>query len=245
IEGQAERSPDNRARPERRALSSAVLRDISARAPAVLGCHTKSIRRDRAKTARARRETRKRGGGPPGSDIPHRAACSPIRRTSWIVRSPGVFSPQNDPRPAPHPRRDRIVAGRAPCAAGEPHRDDHVKMRSMPRSNTESEATLLVVEDDENICELLATSLRYAGFAVHAVGSGDEALRAVARHRPDLVVLDVNLPDFDGFEVVRRLRSGSDHTPVLFLTARDDTADTVTGLSAGGDDYITKPFALE
>nr|WP_051325391.1 response regulator transcription factor [Glycomyces tenuis] len=119
-------------------------------------------------------------------------------------------------------------------------------MRSMPQSNTESaEATLLVVEDDENICELLATSLRYAGFSVHAVGTGDEALRSVARHRPDLVVLDVNLPDFDGFEVVRRLRSGSDHTPVLFLTARDDTADTVTGLSAGGDDYITKPFALE
>jgi two-component system OmpR family response regulator len=116
---------------------------------------------------------------------------------------------------------------------------------STAQPNAETEATLLVVEDEENICELLATSLRYAGFAVHAVGTGDEALRSIARHRPDLVVLDVNLPDFDGFEVVRRMRSGSDHTPVLFLTARDDTADTVTGLSVGGDDYITKPFALE
>ncbi|SDL58528.1 two-component system, OmpR family, response regulator [Glycomyces sambucus] len=126
-----------------------------------------------------------------------------------------------------------------------PDREDEAMPLSTSQPSAETEATLLVVEDDENICELLATSLRYAGFAVHAVGSGDEALRSVARHRPDLVVLDVNLPDFDGFEVVRRMRSGSDHTPVLFLTARDDTADTVTGLSVGGDDYITKPFALE
>jgi two-component system OmpR family response regulator len=115
----------------------------------------------------------------------------------------------------------------------------------MPQQTPETEATLLVVEDEANICELLATSLRYAGFSVHVATNGDEALRSVSRHRPDLVVLDVNLPDFSGFEVVRRMRSGSDRTPVLFLTARDDTADTVKGLSVGADDYITKPFALE
>ncbi|QSB04429.1 response regulator transcription factor [Natronoglycomyces albus] len=112
-------------------------------------------------------------------------------------------------------------------------------------SRTESEATLLVVEDDENICELLATSLRYAGFEVHTATTGEEALKAVPRHRPDLVVLDVMLPDMEGFEVVKRLRSGSDSTAVLYLTARDATEDTVKGLAVGGDDYVTKPFSLD
>ena len=118
-------------------------------------------------------------------------------------------------------------------------------------SRRQPEARLLVVEDDPNILELLSASLRFAGFEVATATSGFEALRAVERHRPDLVVLDVMLPDLDGFDVARRLRSGNATTsagamlPMLFLTARDATEDKVTGLTLGGDDYVTKPFSLE
>jgi two-component system, OmpR family, response regulator len=107
------------------------------------------------------------------------------------------------------------------------------------------EARLLVVEDDPNILELLSASLRYAGFEVTTATRGQEAASAVQRRRPDLVVLDVMLPDLDGFEVARRIRSGGDRTPVVFLTARDSTEDKVRGLTLGGDDYVTKPFSLE
>ena len=104
---------------------------------------------------------------------------------------------------------------------------------------------LLVVEDDPTLRELLAASLRFAGFAVSTTASGAEALRIAAGRPPDLVVLDVMLPDLDGFEVLRRLRSGGQEVPVLFLTARDAGEDKVKGLTAGGDDYVTKPFRLE
>jgi len=107
------------------------------------------------------------------------------------------------------------------------------------------EARLLVVEDEPNILELLSASLRLAGFEVATATGGFQALQAAQRHRPDLVVLDVMLPDLDGFDVARRLRSGGTRTPVLFLTARDATEDKVTGLTIGGDDYVTKPFSLE
>ncbi|GII94812.1 response regulator transcription factor [Sinosporangium siamense] len=107
------------------------------------------------------------------------------------------------------------------------------------------EARLLIVEDEPNILELLAASLRFAGFDVKTAGTGLEAVSAVQRHRPDLVVLDVMLPDMDGFDVVRRLRGGGTHTPVVFLTARDGTEDKIRGLTLGGDDYVTKPFSLE
>jgi len=107
------------------------------------------------------------------------------------------------------------------------------------------EARLLIVEDDPNILELLAASLRFAGFDVSTAKSGLDAVAAVQRHRPDLVVLDVMLPDMDGFEVVRRLRGAGQSTPVVFLTARDGTEDKIRGLTAGGDDYVTKPFSLE
>ena len=102
-----------------------------------------------------------------------------------------------------------------------------------------------MVDDEPNIRELLATSLRFAGFEVHAAGDGATALRLVKQVNPDLVVLDVMLPDMDGFTLTRRLREKGHHVPVVFLTARDDTSDKVTGLTVGGDDYVTKPFSLE
>ena len=110
---------------------------------------------------------------------------------------------------------------------------------------TGPEAKLLVVDDEPNIRELLSTSLRFAGFEVIAAANGREALAAAEEHNPDLAVLDVMLPDMDGFTVTRRLRAAGRHFPVLFLTARDDTEDKVTGLTVGGDDYVTKPFSLD
>ena len=104
---------------------------------------------------------------------------------------------------------------------------------------------LLVVEDDPNIVELLSASLRFAGFDVTAATSGAEAVATARESRPDLMVLDVMLPDLDGFEVIRRLREGGVRTPVVFLTARDATDDKIRGLTLGGDDYVTKPFSLE
>jgi two-component system OmpR family response regulator len=114
-----------------------------------------------------------------------------------------------------------------------------------PARGRQPEARLLVVEDDPNILELLSASLRLAGFEVTTASGGFGALQATQRHAPDLVVLDVMLPDLDGFEVARRLRSGGTRTPVLFLTARDATEDKVAGLTLGGDDYVTKPFSLD
>src|SRR5207237_1918717 len=95
---------------------------------------------------------------------------------------------------------------------------------------------LLVVDDEQSIRELLAASLRFAGFDVHTAATGHEALRSAERDEPDLVLLDVMLPDLDGFEVVRWLRKGGRTVPVLFLTARDGTEDKVTGLTLGGAD---------
>jgi two-component system OmpR family response regulator len=114
-----------------------------------------------------------------------------------------------------------------------------------PTQGHEPEARLLVVDDEPNIVELLATSLRFAGFEVVTAMTGADAVAAVERHRPDLVVLDIMLPDIDGFVVLRRLREGRDHLPVVFLTARDANEDKVAGLTLGGDDYVTKPFSLE
>ncbi|SDF40686.1 two-component system, OmpR family, response regulator [Lentzea fradiae] len=110
--------------------------------------------------------------------------------------------------------------------------------------------TLLVVDDEDTVRELLAATLRFAGFRVTAAATGAEAVAAAVEEPPDLVLLDVMLPDVDGFEVVRRLRAQRAEgrrgpVPVLFLTARDGKADKVTGLSLGADDYVTKPFDLE
>jgi two-component system, OmpR family, response regulator len=114
-----------------------------------------------------------------------------------------------------------------------------------PTNGRTPEARLLVVDDEPNIIDLLSTSLRFAGFEVVTAMTGGEAVKAADQYRPDLVLLDVMLPDVDGFVVLRRLREGRDHLPVLFLTARDANDDKVTGLTLGGDDYVTKPFSLE
>jgi len=104
---------------------------------------------------------------------------------------------------------------------------------------------LLLVDDEENLRSMLEAALRHSGFEVHPVATGRAALDAVRELRPDLIVLDVMLPDLDGFDVIKRLRSAGDRTPVLFLTARDATEDRVRGLTLGGDDYLVKPFSLE
>jgi two-component system OmpR family response regulator len=116
---------------------------------------------------------------------------------------------------------------------------------TQPAASAAPEARLLVVDDEPNIVELLAASLRFAGFEVTTATSGGEAIARARDFRPDLVVLDVMLPDMDGFAVVRWLRSEGARVPVVFLTARDATEDKVTGLTLGGDDYVTKPFSLE
>jgi two-component system OmpR family response regulator len=107
------------------------------------------------------------------------------------------------------------------------------------------EAKLLVVDDEPNIVELLSVSLRYAGFEVATATSGLAAVTEARRFRPELIVLDVMMPDMDGFSVVRRLRGEGLRVPIVFLTARDATEDKITGLTLGGDDYVTKPFSLE
>ncbi|MCA1831087.1 MAG: response regulator transcription factor [Actinobacteria bacterium] len=104
---------------------------------------------------------------------------------------------------------------------------------------------VLVVDDEPNITDLVATALRYEGFDVTTAASGREALKAVPTFRPHLVVLDIMLPDLDGFEVQRRISGEGWKTPVLFLTARDATEDKVRGLTMGADDYVTKPFSLD
>jgi two-component system OmpR family response regulator len=104
---------------------------------------------------------------------------------------------------------------------------------------------LLVVDDEPNIVEMLSVSLRFVGYEVRTAASGTEALAVAADFEPHLLVLDVMLPDLDGFEVVRKLRAQERQVPVVFLTARDETQDKITGLTIGGDDYVTKPFSLE
>jgi two-component system, OmpR family, response regulator len=104
---------------------------------------------------------------------------------------------------------------------------------------------LLLVDDEDNLRSMLQAALRHEGFEVTPVATGREAIERVAASTPDLIVLDVMLPDLDGFEVCKRLRSEGSRTPVLFLTARDGTEDKVRGLTLGGDDYLVKPFSLE
>jgi len=111
-------------------------------------------------------------------------------------------------------------------------------------SKTQVKQRILVVDDEPSIVDAVGMSLRYEGFEVDEAGTGRAALDAVEQRPPDLIVLDIMLPDFDGLEVTRRLRARGVHTPVLFLTAKDAVEDKVAGLTVGGDDYVTKPFAL-
>ena len=110
---------------------------------------------------------------------------------------------------------------------------------------TEPEPRVLVVDDEDNVAFLISSALRLAGYETLVATSGTQAVEEVARFAPHVIVLDVMLPDIDGFEVLRRIRAGGATTPVLFVTARQTTTDRVRGLTSGGDDYIVKPFELE
>jgi two-component system OmpR family response regulator len=104
---------------------------------------------------------------------------------------------------------------------------------------------ILVVDDEPNIVDVISMALRFQGFAVESAGTGREALETITEFRPHLVVLDVMLPDMEGFEVAERLDARRLGVPVIFLTARDAAEDKLRGLTTGGDDYVTKPFSLE
>jgi two-component system, OmpR family, response regulator len=115
----------------------------------------------------------------------------------------------------------------------------------MSPSNSVSGPLILVVDDEEMVNELLVAALQFHGFAVCSAATGTEAMRAVELERPYLVVLDVTLPDFDGFEVCRRMRAYGHDTPVIFLTARNESTSMQVGFERGGDDYLTKPFRVD
>ena len=120
--------------------------------------------------------------------------------------------------------------------------------RSAPPALTRPDGSpvrVLVVDDDPNLTHLVSLALRYEGWEVRTAGTGTDAVRAAREISPDAVVLDMMLPDIDGMEVLRRMRADAPDVPVLFLTARDAVEDRVAGLTAGGDDYVTKPFSLE
>jgi two-component system OmpR family response regulator len=117
--------------------------------------------------------------------------------------------------------------------------------RSEALTDAQPRPRVLVVDDEESITDLVATALRYEGFQVEVAGSGRGALTAATSFRPQLIVLDVMLPDLNGFEVQRRVTADGLRVPILFLTARDTTEAKVHGLTMGADDYVTKPFSLE
>ena len=104
---------------------------------------------------------------------------------------------------------------------------------------------VLVVDDEPSLTELLSIALRYEGWVVTTAATGAQAVRAASQIQPDAIVLDIMLPDFDGLEVMRRVRTTQPNVPVIFLTAKDALPDRIAGLTAGGDDYVTKPFSLE
>jgi two-component system OmpR family response regulator len=112
-------------------------------------------------------------------------------------------------------------------------------------STPEPAHRILVVDDEPNIVDVVTMALRYQGFATESAATGREAIAAVAAFRPHLMVLDVMLPDMEGFEVAKRLGAQQARVPIVFLTARDATDDKIRGLTVGGDDYVTKPFSLE
>jgi two-component system OmpR family response regulator len=116
-------------------------------------------------------------------------------------------------------------------------------MNSLQNSSEEG-IKVLIVDDEPSIRDLLTRHLRFEGFRTHAVGNGHDAVDAAEKGEPDIILLDVMLPDMSGFSVTKKIRSMGITAPVLFLTARDETEDKITGLTVGGDDYVTKPFSL-
>jgi two-component system, OmpR family, response regulator len=126
--------------------------------------------------------------------------------------------------------RNRSVNGALNGAAGD---------------DTQRGTRVLVVDDEQNIAEVVTMALRFEGFNVRAASCGRDALTEIASFKPHIVVLDVMLPDIEGFEVARRLGAQRANVPIIFLTARDATEDKIRGLTGGGDDYMTKPFSLE
>jgi two-component system OmpR family response regulator len=128
----------------------------------------------------------------------------------------------------------------APAQAGHSRA---TAVRAMLAAMSEAGRRILVVDDEPSITDAVSTALRYEGFDTREAGSGRAAEREIDEFRPDLIVLDVMLPDLDGFEIARRLRDGRHRTPVIFLTAKDATEDKLAGLAIG-DDYVTKPFSL-
>ena len=160
--------------------------------------------------------------------LPHRVSLGPLAQES--LGAPGGFAPRS---------------GTAPEG---PAREPAATLPLVNRDPSGRLPLVLAVDDEEHITELVAMALGYNGFEVERAASGRAALDAVERRRPDLIVLDVMLPDLDGFEVARRLRQSEGagtRVPVIFLTARDTTADKVEGLRLGTDDYVTKPFSIE
>jgi len=139
------------------------------------------------------------------------------------------------------------VRGPGPAGSAKAHGRPAATGRMVLAAMTASDRIpqVLVVDDEPNIRELVQVALKFHGCAVSTAANGVDALRLAESARPDLIVLDVVLPDLDGFEVCRRLRAGGNEVPVIFLTARDTSSDTVTGLALGGDDYVTKPFSVE
>jgi two-component system, OmpR family, response regulator len=142
--------------------------------------------------------------------------------------------PDRDPRPSQ--RTPSVLPG------GQPY-DQRMATDQAPAPAGENR--VLVVDDEENIAEVISMALRFQGFEVETARSGQEAISLVARFRPHIMVLDVMLPDMEGFEVADRLGAQRAGIPIIFLTARDATEDKIRGLSGGGDDYMTKPFSLE
>jgi two-component system OmpR family response regulator len=131
-----------------------------------------------------------------------------------------------------------------------PARDDEAVNVSAPvrtelRRPDGSPVRILVVDDEVTLAELITMALRYEGWEVRTASDGRSAVREAREFRPDAVVLDIMLPDFDGLEVLRKMRADAPTLPVLFLTAKDAVEDRIAGLTAGGDDYVTKPFSLE
>ena len=146
--------------------------------------------------------------------------------------------------PPQQPRSARVGHGQASHSKPTGIGGRMLPMQQLTRPDG-SPVRVLVVDDEVNIAELLAMALRYEGWDLQMAHTGTDAVATARDFRPDAVVLDIMLPDFDGLEVLRRMRADGSDVPVLFLTAKDAVEDRIAGLTAGGDDYVTKPFSLE